>query len=719
MIEKLKSGFSVKSQKEFSEYIGLFLDENSKKDRLKMYVDKMNSESLPNLASAKHELLRQIFGDYIQQALIEANNAAIDNQPFEAKKIVVQLGKLRDVFKNHDVMNYKEFIKQSDINITDVEIELLFLEPILNKGELNKLTEAFISAFGKKNVATITKSDYQARFFTHPLIKCLDAYSDFKNIEKNIRNEVLELGKYKNLIKAIVDLRENINAEEYQGFITYVINEDLTKGLANILRNENYKPIKLRSLLKNMTEGKEINNEILRELIGEIKVGHTKNISMNTKRELIKNVSSNAALNDYGFDIDLLGNKKTILFHGHATENAGANQREQQSNTANTARGFGFDTIGLTVLRDEVTRTEHHKNFLRDFSHLMHMSCTEEVILSGLQFDASHIKTMALDTNLQKLKDGDFLNSNHYIIKADIERSQSLIINSLGKNDLELLCEKKNAYTSIVKKNKDFFKSVIETTSTNNELAFQLLSIPLVDFYHGVLDIEEEAGVTLLSDMDLELIQEIFSVSSFNPELATKSKRILKSIKNRNDGLYESIGESSLNSLAELGVLDKDVKNRDINTKSVLPKDHTKLFKNSNVSLVDCLSYLKKYPLGKDYTKGYKTRVINGLKEKIIESADKTLNYRIDKKEWLLDGIERVTDKLKDGETVRFVASDFNAKISYPSRKMLASLLRSDGKTENEIGNEIGLLNGMLALANLTGAKMICSNEELSKRVKP
>ena len=161
----------------------------------------------------------------------------------------------------------------------------------------------------------------------------------------------------------------------------------------------------------------------------------------------------------------------------------------------------------------------------------MHMSCTEEVILSGLQFDASHIKTMALDTNLQKLKDGDFLNSNHYIIKADIERSQSLIINSLGKNDLELLCEKKNAYTSIVKKNKDFFKSVIETTSTNNELAFQLLSIPLVDFYHGVLDIEEEAGVTLLSDMDLELIQEIFSVSSFNPELATKSKRILKVLK--------------------------------------------------------------------------------------------------------------------------------------------------------------------------------------------
>jgi DNA-binding ferritin-like protein (Dps family) len=722
LIEKIKQGEKVKNSEDFSEYIEVFLKEEISGDRLNLYVEKMKAEKLGTLAAAKHSILKQVFAEYIQNSLVEANNAALEQKPKEAKKLVDQLGQLRSVFKNHDVINYKDFILESDEKMSDLEVELLFLEPELTTDEISKLSEAFLKAFGKKNIELSDKADYQKRFFNHPLIQCLDAYSDYKTIEKNVHNGVIELGNYKSLIKSILELREKINAEEYQGFITYVIHEDLNMGLSNILKNDTYKPKSLRVLLKEMTEGKEISHENLKNIMTEIKENHTYNVALNERKELTRNISSMFSLNDYGFKFNLPSSQKEVFFHGHATENSGSKQFEQQSNTANTFRHFGLDTIGLTLLKSEVTRTDHHSTFLREakLSHLINLTKTEEIVLSGLQFDASHIK--ALSQHVKKeddLLNGDFLSSNHYIVKSDIVRSQKIIENSLGKNDLELLCEKKNAYMSIIEKNKDLFKSLLDITSTNNQLSYQLLGTPLTHLTKALLKLEKNANITLFTGKDVELLQEVFSINTLNVDLADSISDCLEKLQDRREDRYKDIQVAKYQSLVNLGSVDNEKKST--TNEDNLPKEHNKILKRPYATLEMCIKYIEENPLNsRGYTTRYKNMVVNNLIEKINNDSQELLAYRSDKRANLSENIADIAQKLKDGVSMYFNKTDWtNTDSRYVWLKTLSTLLRNDGKTEVQKRNDLTLLNGLLTVAELSGSKIYCSNQELKKKLKP
>lgn len=713
LIDKIKVGNTVKTFNEYHQYIEFFTDEEMQDVRFQLYSEKMNEKGLYNLAEAKHVLLKQIFEDFIQTALHNANTQAKNNSHSTAKKIVDQIARLRDVFKNHDVSDYKEFITQSDSNINQVEAELLFLEPTLNFRELDKLTNAFVKAFKKKTSLSQNKTDFQRKFFTHPLMQCLDAYSDFKSINKHIEEDTISLGKYKNLIQSMLGLREKVNAEEYQGFITFVIHEDLTYGLSNILKDDNYKPSYLRDLLIEMVDGRPLENKIIKDLIFQIKVNHTKNLALNTRKELITHTSSIASLNDYGFDVDIKNHNMPIIFHGHSTENAGANQREQQANTAFTIRGFGMDTIGLTVLKDEITRTDHHSNFMKDFSHMIFLSKTEELVLSGLQFDASNFKSLALNSSLQSLKDGDFLASNHYIVKADIARSQKIISNNLGKTDLELVCEKKNAYMSIVGKNKDLFKSIIEITSTNNQLSFQLFSKPFTEFIDAALLLEEEAKIKLFTNEEISLVEEILSIKGHNLELETAKKKCIKSLKQRNIEEYTDIRSHSHTNLAFIGLLDREVINRFENQRKEKSREHVKFFKDPMHDLEDCLEYLNNNPLnGREYLKGYKTKVIEALKEKIINSAHERLNYDDERRIELINGLHEINNNLNEGTDIIFTKEDLRLSASkFNTRKTLAYLLNGKETRDGQRAQNISLVIGLLSLANLCGSKLIMKSK--------
>jgi hypothetical protein len=713
LIEKIKGGDTAKSFNEYHQYIEFFTDEEMQEVRFQLYSGKMKEKGLANLAEAKHVLLKQIFEDFIQAALNTANTQAKNKSPSNAKKIVDQIARLRDVFKNHDVSDYKDFITQSDSNINEVEVELLFLEPQLNFRELDKLTNAFVKAFKKKTSLSQNKTEFQRKFFSHPLMQCLDAYSDFKTIQKHIEEDTVSLGKYKNLIQSMLGLREKVNAEEYQGFITFVIHEDLTYGLANILKDERYNPSYLRDLLIEMADGKPLENKTIKELISQIKINHTKNLALNTRKELVTHISSIASLNDYGFDVNIKNQNTPIIFHGHSTENAGANQREQQANTAFTIRGFGMDTIGLTVLKDEITRTDHHSNFMKDFSHMIFLSRTEELILSGLQFDASNFKSLALNGSLQSLKDGDFLASNHYIVKADITRSQKIINNNLGKTDLELVCEKKNAYMSIVGKNKDLFKSVIETTSTNNQLSFQLFSKPFVEFIEATLLVEEETKIKVFTNEEIGLMEEILSVRGHNLELETAKKKCLRSINQRDVENYADVKSHSHTSLSFIGLLDREVINRFENQRKEKSREHVKFFKDANHTLEDCLEYLENNPLNsREYLKGYKNKVVEALKEKILSSANERLNYKSEQKEELLSGIKEITDNLNEGTDIIFTKEDMRLSASkFGSRKALAKLINGKEPRDGQRSENLSIIIGILSLANLCGAKLIMKSK--------
>jgi hypothetical protein len=725
LVKRIKDGEGASNLNEFNEYVEFFLDESIQSQRFQLYTQKMQESGTEHLAGAKHLLLKQIFEEYIQFSLTEANIAAKNKNDLDAKKIVDQLSKLRDIFKNHDVIDYKDFILKSDSTINEVEVELLFLEPDFNAQELDKLSDAFVKAFKKKTTVSLNKEEFQKKFFNHPLMQCLNAYSDFKTIQKYIDKETIELGNYKTLIQSMLGLREKVNAEEYQGFITFVIHEDLTYGLNNILKDENYKPTFLRDLLKEMADGKPLENIVVKELIEQIRVEHTKNLALNTRKELIIQSSSTASLNDYGFDVNLKNHPVSLVFHGHSTENAGANQREQQANTAFTIRSFEKDTIGLTVLKDEITRTDHHKNFLADFSHMILMSRTEEIVLTGLQFDASNFKFLALDTSLEKLKKGDFLSSNHYIVKADIKRSQNIINHAIGKNDLELLCEKKNAYMSIVTKNKDLFKSVIETTSTNNQLSFQLFSKPFIEFVDALLAIEEDARIKVFTNEEMQVIQDVLSVRCHNLELETAKKKCLKTVNKRDVEGYEEIRSYTYASLSFKGSMDREVVNRFDNRRKQLHKEHVKFFKNPKNSLEACLEYLDNYPInGREFVKGYKTKVIDALKEKIISASEERLLYRDKKKSELIDGIIETTVYLTNGMDITFNKSDLNLnkatanESTYSCRKTLATLIKGKETTHGQKAENIAIAIGLLALADMCGTKLIFQhrNQKISVR---
>ncbi len=722
LLEKIKEGSKVTTNQEFSEYVQLFLQDDISSDRLNLYIEKMKAEKLPNLAAAKNEILKQIFSDYIQYTLMEANLAAIDEKPLEAKRLVEQLNELRSVFKNHDVNNYKDFILESDSKMSEIEVELLFFEPELSTEELGKLSEAFLKAFGKKNTELSDKDDYQEKFFNHPLIQCLDGYSDFKTIQRNVSNGTIQLGTYEYLIKSLLELRGKINAEEYQGFITYVIHEDLNYGLANILKNDSYKPETLRHLLKNLSEGVDFTNDKLKEIMLDIKENHTHNLALNEKKELARNISSTFSLNDYGFKTKLPNSGRELFFHGHATENSGSKQFEQQANTANACRAFGLDTIGLTVLKEEVTRTDHHSTFIREakLSHLVHLTKTEEVVLSGLQFDGSYVKNLATQVKKEEdLQSGDLLGSNHYIIKSDIARSQRVIRNNLGKNDLELLCEKKNAYLLILEKNKELIKTLVDITSTNNQLSYQLLCKPLADFVKGALKIEKTAQIKLFSQEELRLVKEVFSVHTLNVDLASVMSDTLDAIENRRVERYKDIKVESYKSLVDLCVNDKELKV--VSTEDNLPKEHLKILNRPYATMGICLKYLEENPISlPGYTNAYKNKVANKLIQKIESESDDLLKYRSDKKENLRSNILEIAEELKNGQSMHFNKSDWASTDSrYVWLKTLSSLFKTDGKTEEQKRNDLLLLRGLLSVAEISGAKIFCGNQDLRKKISP
>jgi hypothetical protein len=372
-----------------------------------------------------------------------------------------------------------------------------------------------------------------------------------------------------------------------------------------------------------------------------------------------------------------------------------------------------MDTIGLTVLKDEITRTDHHSNFMKDFSHMIFLSRTEELILSGLQFDASNFKSLALNSSLQSLKEGDFLSSNHYIVKADISRSQKIINNNLGKTDLELVCEKKNAYMSIVGKNKDLFKSIIETTSTNNQLSFQLFSKPFIEFIDAALLLEEEAKIKIFTHQELELTEEILSIKGHNLELETAKKKCLKLLNQRNIENYAEINSHSHTSLAFIGLLDREVINRFENQRKEKSREHVKFFKEPEHTLEDCLEYLENNPLnGREYFKGYRTKVIEALKEKILLSAEERLLYCNDKKFELISGLKEILNDLDEGNDIIFTKEDMRLSASkFNSRKTLAQLINGKEDKDGQRSENISLIIGLLSVANLCGAKLIMKSK--------
>lgn len=726
-IDRLKSvnkEILAVNEDSFDGFTKLFTDNNLKDERLEYYTKYKDLMGKESLAQAKHEILRNIFGDYVRTSLRQANSYAIDNNDEDAARLVNQIEKLRNIFKDHDIVDYKEFIIESEPNINDAEVELLFLKPLLNKNELQKLTDAFIKALGKKSEVD-NFEDFQQKFFTHPLISCLDSYKDTDKIQEAIENGNIELFNYKNLVNLMIKIRDQVNAEEYQGFITFMIKEDLTKGFGNILKSRNYEPKYFKDVLNSIALGNNLNNEEVESLIKEIRTNHTKNLRIE-KGELKMVNSSVHSLNDYGFPVTERG--FNFFFHGHATENHGERQADQQ---ANTGLNLDYDNkfeknLGLTVTKLTVLKNSHHRDFLRreNLDKTLNITKTEEVLMSNLVFDASYFSRLATKVEkdaesgknvVNELKNSHILETNHLIIKSEIERSQKVILNTIGKSDFELICEKKNAYMNVFMKNETFVSDVLTTASTNNYLVNELLGSPIVNFVKHCLYIEREAGIKLFTNDEVSFVEKIMKLDNRNVSLADEKRPIKDLLKYRTSGELADINVESFNYLKVMAESDKEKKEIEVTHKKV---EHTKVLKS--VHLSDALYFLEKNPLtGREVTKAQKTRAAKSLVKNIEFSIDSLLLYRSDKVEQMRSSIGKITEKLLDGKEFTFAQSDWNQSHYSDEYKTLAFLLKDKGKKEEQILNDRLILRSLTEVAELTGGALKCHNiKDLKSKLK-
>lgn len=709
----------------FDKFTQLFTDNNLKDERLEHYTKYKELMGKESLAEAKHELLRNIFGDYVRTSLQQANTYAIDKNEEGAASLVNQIEKLRSIFKDHDIVDYKEFIVQSEPNINDAEVELLFLKPLLNKNELQRLTDAFIKALGKKSEVD-NFDDFQQKFFTHPLVSCLDAYKDSSDIKEAIEDGNIELFNYAELVKLMINLREKVNAEEYQGFITFMIKEDLTKGFGNILKSRTYEPKYFKDVLNSIALGNNLNNNEVEALVKEIKTNHTKNLRLE-KGELKMSNSSIHSLNDYGFPITERG--FNFFFHGHATENHGEKQADQQ---ANTGLNLDYDkkfekNLGLTVTKLTVLKNSHHRDFLRreELDRDLNVTKTEEVLMSNLVFDASYFSRLATKSDrdsesgknvLEELKKSNILSTNHLIVKSDIERSQKIILNKIGKSDFELICEKKNAYMNVFMKNEAFVSNVLTAASTNNYLVNELLGSPIVNFMKHCFYIEREANIKLFTNDEIAFIDKIMKLENRNVSLADEKRPIKDLLKYRKSNEMADVNVESFNFLKVMAEADKEKKiTVEVPVKKV---EYTKVLKT--VHLSDALYFLDKNPLtAKESTKAQKIKAAKSLMKNIKDSVNDLLLYRSDKVKVMSEAIEKIGARLIMGKEYEFAASDWSQSRYTEEYKTLAFLLKNKDKTEEQVLNDRLVLRALVELAELSGGSLKCHNvKDLKSKLK-
>lgn len=721
LIEKANNLIGIETGYEFNQFAEFFTNKKYEEIRKNIYEKLMLERNLDSLASAKHLILKHVFSDYIQNSLELANYAAEEKDSYKAKSYIDELLKLREIFKNHDVINYKEFITESEPNITNAEVELLFLEPRLDESNIQKLEVAFINAFGKKHYKISSKEDFQKRFFNHPLMHCLDSHKSFSSIVKNIENGNIQLDKYKNLIEVVLKLKEKLNAEEFQGFITFAIKEDITKGFNNIIKDKTYKPEHLQNLLKIISVGTELNNDDFDKTIQEIKINYTKNLALDSEQNLVKLPSSQFALNDYGFDFSI--ENKEYTFHGHATENSGAGQRGQHANTSFIIRNkTQKDTLGLTVLKNEITRVDHQRTSLRkgNLAHLINMTILEEIIFSGMQFDSYLLKCITStknDRTIENLKESNYLNSNHYIIKSQIKESLELINHNIEKNDYDLILEKTNCYFNIFEKNKDFVIGVFQNAYTENYLTYQLMASPIIQYINSILKIEEIYKIKILSDKNINLAKEILTVDVLNIELQDEIEGCLKNIKYREVNELIDINKEQYNNLILLSETNNKKEQFEVSTKIESSDIKKMLLKKT---LEECLVFLEEHPIKDlDISKTKKNNLLNLFKVKIMKNAESFFDgYRIDKKDRLLNALDVALNDIKEGDFITFSKTDNVSKNSRFSINYLYASLFSDDKDNEQMKKDTLLLKALLCLAESSDYKINCTSTNLKTALK-
>jgi hypothetical protein len=689
--EDVKS-FTIKSDDDFKKAISLFID-TPESDRLKIYNEISNEKNITN-AEAKDFLLHLVFEDYIKRKLRKALHIAQLGGKDEAYQEIQDLKLLAPIFKEYDVNTHSQFLCSADSYLTDLESTLLLTDHILSNDECDTFSKAIIQSLTENNIKNIENDEqYTQRLLEHPILKCLNSFTTSKALINNIENDILQLGNYKELVLAVLNVGLDLSREEHQRLLFFIINEDIKHdGLFNILKNDNYEPQELKRIIKRIIAGNDIYYYNLSELTDLVTQEHTKYAKLDSFGNISPLPSSNKSLMDSGFYFD----KINLLLHVHTAQDSGNNQNNQQINTALVYQNKDYKTCGVSITQKSVIDLRTNNDYLVDYKDIIQLNKQEKIWLTSLQITSQH--SLLLANQNCDIKSTSFLSKEILLSESDINSSVELAKLRQGKTDLENIYADKEILFGIIKKNPEVIKAILNFTSSDNQKSFQHLATPILKQINAILIHEDNIEQNILSANDLDCLNQLLnSLELNNADIVDLSSQIKRSLKKR--CIYEVPCTQNNDALVHW-----------INSSIVEPVNHLEAINNYDL---DVVTYFINNPIDADkITEEQKVKINIALEKRIIYEAENNLikTPNTNAKNIVL---KITTDIIKtlQKENASFSKGDYN-NPTYPMSRLLARLARDENqnnkgiKSTNKMNDDNKFLNLFAIVAKINKTKI-------------
>lgn len=256
---KLEDLKTVENNHEYIKFSQYFTDPNQQTDRLALYKEYViQSGNNILLNQAKNEILMSVFGKYFAKTLKTSLDLAKESNS-DAVKIIDELSEFKNIFKDYDVDSFESFIKKIENALSITEIDLIFTDSYISEEFAKLLQKQIVNIINEEKKPVETIDEFLNKFHNHPLLFSLQEPSETNKTLSYIDNGVLELGKYKDLVKIVLRERSEKQDESIDFFISYLIKEDLTIGIQKIVDDKYYQPWRLRELLIKINNNELIN----------------------------------------------------------------------------------------------------------------------------------------------------------------------------------------------------------------------------------------------------------------------------------------------------------------------------------------------------------------------------------------------------------------------------------------------------------------------------
>lgn len=292
---------AIENDNDFNVFAEWFNSSNELDARLAAYKEYKEKNNLEDEATAKIEILSNLFGEYINRQMLEAQNLCgigEDNDTDNdvgveaANEIINNIKKIKFVFKDYDKLTFKDYLHDVVDGINYDELNAIFEKEIFTQNDVSIIAKTINSTLSKK--VHNEYNSYSKSFINHELCSLFS----LSRKKLSVFNEE-NFDKYRTLAKALIEYNKNEQKEGFDGAIAFLIDLDIKQGLFNI--DESY-------------------DKTLFDVMNKIKNNDFNKYDINRLMKIAVEKSKN-------FEDDGFGNIKTITNSGESLRLKGVSDR--------------------------------------------------------------------------------------------------------------------------------------------------------------------------------------------------------------------------------------------------------------------------------------------------------------------------------------------------------------------------------------------------------